>query len=182
MTSRGNLKKRRNFDRPFDEFRSAYISDAQKQDILDLGDSLPDAIFQNSRYEVWIYDVHNPNVPKEQQVTHLSIKRRDKQPVRNWRDMQRIKNVLVGSEREACELYPAESRLVDTANQYHLFVLPPGMRFPFGYRDRLVVATSGGGATQEPFEDGAKPADAVERLPDGLDTVVGERGCHLLQL
>ncbi len=102
-------------------------------------------------------------------MTHLSIKRRDKKTVRCWRDLQRIKNELVAPEREACELYPAESRLVDTANQYHLFVLPAGMRFPFGYQDRLVISESSRGATQEPFESGTMPADAVAALPDDLE-------------
>jgi hypothetical protein len=37
--------------------------------------------------------------------------------VHDWRDLQRIKNQLVGPECEAVELYPAESRKVDTANQ-----------------------------------------------------------------
>jgi len=30
--------------------------------------------------------------------------------------------MIVGEEHEAFEVYPAESRLVDTANQYHLWV------------------------------------------------------------
>ena len=50
---------------------------------------------------------------------------------------------------------PAESRLVDTANQYHLwcFAEPEG-QFPFGYTDRLVLSPSNGGSVhQEPFED-----------------------------
>jgi hypothetical protein len=37
------------------------------------------------------------------------------------------------------ELFPAESRLVDTANQYHLWVMADAeYRFPFGYQRRLV--------------------------------------------
>lgn len=57
-----------------------------------------------------------PNTP-----TYLSIKRRDREPISDWRAMQKIKNAIVGDEWEAVEIYPAESRLVDTANQYHLF-------------------------------------------------------------
>jgi len=34
---------------------------------------------------------------------------------------------------EAVELYPRESRLIDTANEYHLFVLPVGELVPFGW-------------------------------------------------
>lgn len=69
-------------------------------------------------------------------VTHLSIKRRDRQRVGTCRfvHFQRIKDDLVGPEFEAVELYPARSRLTDLANQYHLWVLPESvMRFPFGF-------------------------------------------------
>jgi hypothetical protein len=54
-------------------------------------------------------------------VWHLSIKRNDKAPIMDWRDLQDIKNKLVGVETEAIQLFPAESRCVDSANQYHLF-------------------------------------------------------------
>ena len=69
----------------------------------------------------------------------LSIKRLDRECIHDWRDLQTIKNMLVGKENEGVELYPAESRLVDTANQYHIFVLKnPAIKFPFGFYDRRV--------------------------------------------
>jgi hypothetical protein len=71
---------------------------------------------------------------------HLSIKRLDQRIVHDWRDLQRIKNEIVGPEYEAVELFPAESRKVDTANQYHLWVInQKGMRFPFGFQEPMVV-------------------------------------------
>lgn len=89
-------------------------------------------------------------------VLHLSIKRNDRKPVHDWRDLQRIKNELVGPEAEAVELYPAESRLVDAANQYHLWVLVDGGWFPFGFdQGRLVSGPAEAasiGARQRPFE------------------------------
>ena len=73
-------------------------------------------------------------------VVWLSIKRRDKAPVHDWRDLQVIKNLNVGPEHEGFEIYPAESRLVDTANQYHVFVfLDPKVRLPVGFRTREVT-------------------------------------------
>lgn len=81
----------------------------------------------------------------------LSIRRIDRNPVRDWRHFQRIKNELVGSECEGLELYPAESRLVDAANQYHLFVFDsPTFRFPFGFNERLVSSDSPGKTRQRP--------------------------------
>jgi hypothetical protein len=67
---------------------------------------------------------------------------------------QAIKNGIVGEECEAVELYPAESRLVDTANQYHLWALPSDlMRFPFGFRERSVTETALGKSKQRAFAD-----------------------------
>lgn len=72
-------------------------------------------------------------------AVHLSIKRIDQKPVRDWRDLQRIKNQLLGEECEAVELFPAESRLVDNANQFHLWGYDdPTFRFPLGFGDRMV--------------------------------------------
>lgn len=93
-------------------------------------------------------------------LTHLSIKRNDRAPVRDWRLFQRIKNELCGPEREAVEIYPAESRLVDEANQYHLWVLPDGVQLPFGFDERYVsspAAASAVGAQQREFDE--PPAD-----------------------
>jgi hypothetical protein len=54
---------------------------------------------------------------------HLSFRRIDRQPGPfAWRDLQRLKSELCGSEAEAVELFPAESRLVDGSNQRHLWV------------------------------------------------------------
>ena len=71
---------------------------------------------------------------------YLSIRRNDREPCDSWRDFQEIKNQLCGPEREAVQVYPAESRLMDTANQYHLWVMPEGEIFPMGYfTPRIVV-------------------------------------------
>jgi hypothetical protein len=105
-------------------------------------------LFVNSRYQV-------ARRPYGEEMIYLSIKRIDQMPIRAWRDLQRIKNELVGPECEGLEIYPAESRLLDAANQYHLFVLKtPGMYLPFGHSDvRLVGPETGGGEGQEPFEE-----------------------------
>lgn len=87
----------------------------------------------------------------------LSIKRIDRRPIHDWRHLHRIKNDLVGPEHEGVELYPAESRLADSANQYHLWVFKdPTRRFPFGFQDRLVGGPEEAavlGAVQRPFEE-----------------------------
>ncbi len=112
--------------------------------------------FKNSRYTVLIRN------EKTQQgdLVHLSIKRNDKNPMHDWRDLQRIKNEILGDEEEAMELYPAESRLVDTANQYHLWCFV-GQPAPFGYKSERCVMEDVGttGGKQRPFEK--KPDDLM---------------------
>lgn len=110
----------------------------------------------NDTYQVLIKKQYNHDTPEpELQLIWLSIKRLDKQPIHDWRHLQQIKNELVGPEAEAIELYPAESRLVDTANQYHLWVIPDiTLRFPFGFGERIVCddAPEAAGHKQRKFE------------------------------
>ena len=121
----------------------------------------------NSRWQVWIREgvpcgFPNPDNPEERMlVTHLSIKRHDRDVIlgKDWRDFQRIKNELCGEDCEAVEIYPKEERLVDTANQYHLWVFPAGLIFPVGYTERLVAEETRDQARQREFEDGFKPDD-----------------------
>jgi hypothetical protein len=107
--------------------------------------------------EVWVNDKYQVFVRRfEGFAVHLSIKTHDRQPARDWREFQQIKNELIGPECEAVELYPAESRRVDTANQYHLWgSSDPAFRFPFGFPERLVSETETHGAKQRPLEDRA---------------------------
>ena len=70
-------------------------------------------VYLNDIYEVWVYRkkmadflVHNELFKGK--CTYLSIKRKDKKAVHDWRHFQLIKNELVGEEIEAIELYPAE--------------------------------------------------------------------------
>ncbi len=114
-----------------------------------------DEIWVNSRYQVHKRQVGGTDTGA---IWMLSIKRRDKEALHDWRDLQRIKNELCGPEMEAVELYPAESRLVDTANQYYLWVFA-GMRFPFGFEERMIAEDPPIGAKQRPFEE--RPADCL---------------------
>lgn len=92
-------------------------------------------MWRNDRYVVTVH--RRP----EGSVSTLSIRRDDRKAARDWRDFQQIKNDIAGPDAEAVELYPAEDRLVDTANQFWLWCLPPGTRFPFGFPGRAVEDT-----------------------------------------
>lgn len=115
--------------------------------------------FENSRYFVHL----TPYIwPGDVEGAVLSIRTKENDARHDWREFQRIKNELCGPECEGLELYPAESRLMDTANQFYLFVLPPGAQVPCGFEGRTVVAPCENIAqsNQRPWEDGQQPADA----------------------
>lgn len=117
----------------------------------------------NSRYAVTVY---KSPLPREQgmigpgwpEMHWLSVRSNDRSAVHDWRDLQRIKNEIIGPTHEAVELYPSEDRLVDSANQYHLFVLVnPTVQFPFGYTAREVISPEEAAlasAVQRPFAPG----------------------------
>lgn len=92
--------------------------------------------------EYWINDLYQVQIRyfRDKGFAHLNIRRKDgKAIMRDWRHFQWIKNQLIGAENEAVELYPAESRMVDTNNKYHLWCsLDPSFRFPFGMPKRDV--------------------------------------------
>lgn len=103
--------------------------------------------------DIWMNDTYQVNVRDCGEMVHLSIKRLDKEAIRDWRDFQEIKNQLVGPENEGIELYPAESRLCDSANQYHLWVLKdPTARLPVGWNVRAVTNSTIGNSKQRPRE------------------------------
>jgi hypothetical protein len=98
---------------------------------------------EKTRTEYWINDMYQVQKQfpfQDDKVVHLCIRRRDGAAcLKDWRHFQMIKNQLVGPECEAVELYPAESRLVDTSNKYHLWcTTDTTFRFPFGFEKRDV--------------------------------------------
>ena len=100
-------------------------------------------VWENGTYQVHVRR-NPPQAPAFPQLIELSIKRVDKDWIHDWRELQQIKNLLVGSEYEGVQLFPAESRKVDTSNQYYLYVLAEkGLRWPFGMEGRRVVDGTG---------------------------------------
>jgi len=90
--------------------------------------------------QVFTNDTYRVQVRRDPPIVQLTISRLDGEPAKDWRHFQQIKNELVGPEFEAIELFPAESRLVDMDNEYHLWVnTETGFRFPFGYGRRHVA-------------------------------------------
>ncbi len=133
-------------DKPWQPLHRSTISLAEKAHVRALyaaaGEGEPrdeDEVWVNDEYQVFVTFIPREDGPGSKDgMVHLSIKRNDKRPVQDWREKQAIKNEVVGPEREAIELYPAESRLVDEADQAHLWVFPVGDPLPIGFQQRRV--------------------------------------------
>lgn len=106
-------------------------------------------IYLNSRYKVFVKwngveKITNNHLKNKEicGIMHLSIKNHFNSPIHDWREMQRIKNEICGTACEGIEICPSKDKLVDTCNQYHLWVLPPYCSLDIGYTDRLVCYES----------------------------------------
>lgn len=127
---------------------------------IDIGDEVQ---WSNDKYVVTVRDLKPLEGSDAPEGKHISIRRQDRKPCQDWRDFQRIKNQLAGPEWEAIELYPAESRLVDGANQYHLWAF--NMKFEgIGWNRRLVARQ----AQVDMYAPGA-----VQRDPESVDLQYG---------
>ena len=74
---------------------------------------------EHERARYFINDLYQIMVEEEEGgITHLNIRRLDGSMFKDWRHFQQIKNEICGDEREGIELYPAESRKVDTSNKW----------------------------------------------------------------
>ena len=95
-------------------------------------DDLPtgEQVWQNSRFMVIVALTGVPGLGwsgiEGDHDAHLSWRLADRAAEVSWRDVQRMKSELCGSEAEALEVYPAEGRVLDGSNQRHLFVWRPG--------------------------------------------------------
>lgn len=77
----------------------------------------------NNEYDEINYENNEYNVlwtPSRQQLT---ISRKDGEPVESWYDIWSIKNLVVGKDTTAVEIYPSENDLINDGNQRHLFIL-----------------------------------------------------------
>ena len=104
-------------------------------------------IWVNEKYQVAAHGFEHPDLGL---CLQINIRRRDGGVIfRDWRDFQQIKNQLAGPESEGLEIYPAESRKVDTSNKYHIWCVlndpaqpDKSKRIPFGWYDRDVLDQS----------------------------------------
>lgn len=114
------------------------------QKIIKTSARMPDGaeIWENELYEITVRRLE-PN------LIQIGINSIDGSARHDWRDFQNIKNDVCGSEWEAVELYPAESRLIDPSNYYMLWCRP---FIKLGiYKGRSVIDADKAIAPQRPF-------------------------------
>jgi hypothetical protein len=109
------------------------LDEAEARKLLD-DEHAKCAYYVNDLYQVEV----TPMSSDELFACQINIRRRDGGMYKDWRHFQQIKNETVGPEREAVEVYPAESRKVDTCNKWHLWVLPEGQCVPTSWSERDV--------------------------------------------
>lgn len=61
-------------------------------------------------------------------IAHLWVRRQDGKPT-TWKELQQIKNELIGEDKMGIEVFPKAETLVDQAPMYHVWVFD---RFDFG--------------------------------------------------
>ena len=113
-----------------DWFREQRLADttemvrAQHPDVTDaqVAALMPAETWGNDRYTV---NVHYLDGDRDGFV-EVGVHNHKRTPHVPWRHLQQIKNEVLGPDREAVQLFPAEDRLVDTANEYWIYVYPVG--------------------------------------------------------
>jgi len=109
---------------------------------------IEEAVQKMDILEAYRNDLYQVGVNFFPPFAHLAIRRHDGQPCKDWLHFQQIKNEIIGPEYEAIELYPAESRLVDSSEEYRLWVhTSPDYRFPVGFGRRFVLSDPASRAT-----------------------------------
>jgi hypothetical protein len=96
------------------------------------------AYFINNIYQVEVSRMVVNWFGAAKPMAQLSVRRRDGAMLWDWRHLQQIKNELLGDEYEGLQLFPAESRKVDTCNKWAIWVLLDGTKLPFGWQEREV--------------------------------------------
>jgi hypothetical protein len=162
---------------PFVEVKSVVGPDGTVKDAGWRGER----VYVNEFYQVNVTTMETDDGRQDMSgLVWLSIKRRDRTATHDWRHFQRIKDELAGPERWGVEVFPPESKLVDTSDQYHIWVMPESVDFPaFCFQDRIVAdrSTEVFGGSQRSFASSVVPPDSTD--PKELARLMGEYGVHV---
>lgn len=156
------IKKKRNFYSSWTKF---VYDDIATNSYIKRTNNKNSEIYTNKSHMVIVEPMDNRGING---WVNLSIKRHDRKAECDWRIFQRIKNDLVGEKREAVQLFPSMDRVLDTANQYFLWVAPKDYVFGIGQIEQEVSDETYAekvGGVQRPFAD----SDPLGKLVDNKD-------------
>ena len=112
--------------------------------------------WENALYSAYVHHFDESRMAR----VVIGVCRADQTAVHDWRDLQWLKNDIVGEEWEAVEVYPSESCKVDPSNYYYLFCFPPGLLLSLGIGltppRRNVVGPTEAMAPQRAFKGGVR--------------------------
>jgi len=91
--------------------------EAKRQARAAIAETLQTPVYLSEDYQVLL-------MTRGPLAVHLSVRRRDNQAMQSRRDLIEIAEAFALPNSVYVELYAAESRVVDTANQYHLWSIP----------------------------------------------------------
>jgi hypothetical protein len=125
----------------------------------------PDEQWTNDTYFVTLRRRPDRVFGTDEGMIQLGIAALDGTARHDWRDFQAIKNQLAGSDCEAFELYPAESRLLDPSNYYTVWCFPGVRRIKVGNEIRDVRQADDAIAPQRQFPTLATSQPTEGRAP-----------------
>lgn len=97
-----------------------------------------------------VFSVQEYQVPGA--YTRLMVRRHDQQRIQ-WAELQRIKNELYGEEVLGIQCFPRQSKLVDVAMMYWMYLIPESEREQF--ESRLILKMENrNGTNQESSTEG----------------------------
>lgn len=114
------------------DFRQVYpVGEDDKRIELERGETY----WRNSFYTVFRKELE-PDVGLKGSVL-LRVRHNQDKPIREWKHLQRIKNEIMGGEREAVEVFPPASMVTSMDNEHHLFVTPVGVSSIYVYEEKV---------------------------------------------
>lgn len=116
----GMLERQALLAQPPETFRPFF--DGRVPSLIEKIQFVEGAIQRMTSLNIYENDLYHVEITYSLPFIHINIHRHDGKPCTEPQHFQAIKDELVGAEYEAVELFPAESRLVDTSNEYHLWV------------------------------------------------------------
>lgn len=122
--------------------------------------------YHNSRYAVSMVSDPTQELMPGIACEKLLIQNSDQSAKHDWRDFQRIKNDLLGSDWEAVELYPRQDRVVDPSNAFMLYCFPKTL--PFGVTVGIVHGPTDSMAPQRKLDEDAPTVGVKKDLDEGI--------------